>query len=61
MADFRVKGKGLRWDSILPTTRHSDGLGFPFELPFVCCFYKTLLSNHIVTMVGTQFTLYGVC
>ena len=45
----------------IPTTRHSDSLGFPFELPFVCCFYKALLSNHIVTMVGTQFTLYGVC
>ena len=23
--------------------------------------HKTLLSNHIVTMVGPQFTLYGVC
>ena len=47
------------WDFIIPTTRHLDSLGFPFELPFVCCYYKTLLSNHIATMVGTQFTLYG--
>ena len=41
MTDFRVKGEGLRWDFIIPTTWHSDCFGFPFELPFVCCFNKT--------------------
>ena len=61
VTDFCVKGKRLWWDFIIPTTRHSDSFRFPFELPFVYCFYKTLLSNHIVTMVGPQFTLYGVC
>ena len=60
MTDFRVKGESLRWDFITPTTWHSDCLGFPFELPFVCCFDKTLLCNHIVAMVGSQFTLYGI-
>ena len=61
MTDFRVKGEGLRWEFIIPTTRHSDCHGVPFELPFVCRLYKTWPSNHIVAAVGSQFALYGVC
>ena len=59
VTDFCVKGKRLWWDFIIPTTRHSDSFRFPFELPFVYCFYKTLLSNHKVTMVALSLLCVG--
>ena len=35
ISDFRMKGEALRRDFVVLTSRHSDCLGFPFDLPFV--------------------------
>ena len=29
-ADFRVEGKGLWWDFVMPAKGHPDGFGFSF-------------------------------
>ena len=59
--DFRVEGESLWWDFVIPAKRHTYGLGFSFELPFMDCFRKTLPGEHIKALVGTQFALNGIC
>ena len=60
MTDFRVEREGLRWDFIIPTPRHSDGLGSSLEVPFARCLHKTLPSNYVVTLACSQLAFYGV-
>ena len=74
MTDFRLKGESLWWDFIIPTTWHSDCLGFPFEFALCALLLQNIveqshssngwLSVHSVWVVGVclhklQFTPEG--
>ena len=45
MTDFRVKGKSLRWDFIIPTTRHSMALA-PLSCPCVLLPQSIVEQSH---------------